>query len=223
MCCINLNYKTKMNQIVSTVVSLTFFCLFGNSFAKCADAPLPIDPWTLGKQISANPKCGPGANTSSTSISVEPFGLVFQDMFPWPTKYDGCAENIVFIFEKKDKISHLLHRPHVKPQYFQNSHPELYATFMKNMDKVKFPCYLVPFNKVLVWGGQRQLFISLLKKAIKIATYVRDYNCDSFQQPPNTVIMRDPQDVAKILDRNRIANAALNYLYNQAYTNFFCI
>lgn len=211
-----------MNQLLSTILSLTFFCMFGTSFAKCPASPIPIDYWALGKHLDAYPKCGPGANLSSTSITIEPYGLVFRDMFPWPDKFDGCAENIVFIFEKKDRMAHLEHRPRVKPIYFQNSHPDLYYNFMQNPESVNLPCHLVPFNKVFVWGGQRQLFISLLKKAIKIATYVRDYNCDSFQQPPNTVIMRDPKDVAIMLDRHRIGNAALNYLYNQAYTNFFC-
>ncbi len=212
-----------MNQFLSTILSLTFFCLFGNSFAKCPAKPIPVDYWALGKSLNAYPKCGPGANVSSTSMAVEPYGLVFHDMFPWPNKYDGCAEKIVFMFGKKDKMAHLLHRPHVKPQYFQNSHPAIYSSFMQNPDNAKLPCYSVPYNKVFVWGRQRQLFISLLRKAMKIATYIRNYNCDSFQQPPNTIIMRDPQDVAKMLDRHRIGNAAINYLYNQAYTNFFCV
>lgn len=201
-----------MRSALPLILSVVLGLFVSGAEGKCSNSPLP---YLTGKSLLAYPSCGVVKNGSSTTLRVEEYGIFFSDMFPWPAGNSStvvCAHEMVVIYTKKDKAAYILNRPSVTREYFSGG----------GAANNKKSCARVPVEKVTAWG-ERKLFISLIRKAIKISLYIRDFNCDNYRQPKNTVIMRDPKDVSDILERHRVANAAIDYLYATAYTNFFCL
>lgn len=191
----------------------------------CPETAIPLEYWMVGEKVIGHAGCAPEEKKSTASLEVAPYGVIMEDMFPWPIedKNDGCAEEIVVIFTKSDAAPYLIYRRNVKADYFAETHPEVYNAYIGNGSTGWLPCSEVAVQKVLVWGTDRQLFISLIRKAVKMARYIRDYACYSYGQPPNTTIVYEQHDIDAMLRRNRVATSVLSFLHAIAHSNFFCV
>lgn len=126
-------------------------------------------------------------------------------------------------------------RPAVNASFFKASHPRIYARHLEEKQNfeydltdiidiskyTQFPCYKVQMQKIMVWGWRRKLFVSLVSKMIKGIKALRDKNCAKELVGDRREVTVD--SLERELAFNLVANNALSYLYNTAYSNFFCV
>lgn len=194
--------------------------------AQCGKhAAVPVNPEVIGKKIYNSAGCSPGGQTSNSALKIEPWGIFWQPLhsgryhYPYSPSQPVCPEEIVSLFARKDVPSVLLWRPAANAKAFEKSHPAQYALFLKD-GSGKFPCAAVPVQKVPVWGPSRPMFKSLVAKMVKGILESRGQpSCRFVKGPPPSSL----EDVKIILASHLVANNALTYLYNLAYSNFFCV
>lgn len=131
-----------------------------------------------------------------------------------------CGEQIVVLFSKSDKPAKVLNRPGKPAAHFMDSHPKIYVKFLNN-EFPKFPCDTIKVETVNVWGPQRARFKSLVASMASGAKDLRDLDCAAEYGGPNRPIT--VQGLERYLAKHIVANNALSYLYNLAYSNFFCV
>lgn len=208
--------------ILNAIYILAVLALCRSSLGQCAQSNAPMDPSVIGKSLSASAGCSVGEQMFSGELRIEKWGVFFQPIHS--TFFQGgpvCREEIVSVYVKSDMMAMIYHRPPTFPTFFEKSHPEKYQRYL-NGDRSALPCTAVPIQKILVWGGKRDLFISLIGKMIEGTKMIRDYDCAlSYASNSGSPISR--QLLASTLAQHQIGNAAINYLYNIAYSNFFCI
>lgn len=93
--------------------------------------------------------------------------------------------------------------------HFEKTHPQLYEQWKAGNKSIKFPCAI---EQVEVWGASRPRFVKLVSKMVSGIAHSRDLRCD-----------HPPSEGAKLLERQAVHANALSYLYNLAYSNFFCV
>lgn len=217
--------------------ALSLFFLILAALAVLASAQcLPVDPAVVNKTIRSSLSCDRLFGPTEARFSIEPWGIFYKPLFTQiPVNELVCPEDITSLFRRKNMPPMVLWRPAVKADFFKKSHPALYAKHLdekKNFqfdltnvidpkDFVQFPCETVKVQRITRWGPQQKLFVSLVKKMVAGIKAIRDHNCQK-------ELFGDRREVSvKILEAELasavVGNNALAYLYNLAYSNFFCV
>lgn len=175
----------------------------------------PIEPSVMGKEVEKPGGCSPGGFQLGTELKIKSWGVFFSPLFQFPS---ACQEEIIFVYTKLNRPAMVYYRPLANPKFFARSHPKLFKKF-ENQEYVEFPCHRVPVRKLHVWKN-RAAFVALLKKATNGVEYIRQLDCSSpehYWHPNQTFSWTQLQE--RIRD-DRVATAALTYLYNLGYSNF---
>lgn len=207
---------------LSTIHTTALLCATLLATAHAEKHDYPVDPSVIGKGVFANSGCSNGGGIYGQDVRIEPWGVYHRPEFNQGLDRDKevCPEEIVAVFRKNDKMAMLYHRPRVPVGYFAKSYRDLYDRYRKG-ESVKFPCEEVPFVEVYVWR-HRKYFVSLVQRMARGLVMIRDWkNCEGVRFPvPET---RTYAEVEVLIMRHRVVDAAINYLHNLAYSNFFCI
>ena len=130
----------------------------------------------------------------------------------------------------------LYYRPAPTLKDYRTMAPKEYAEFERGV-RPAWPCnkLRLPLKTVHVWR-QRALFVKLVNEAIKGITTIRDLNCSEVGYPEGgfgrpkispapvkPVPKFELEVVRRIINRERVSNAALTYLHGIAFSNFFCV
>ncbi len=177
----------------------------------------PLEPSVIGRG-DAQSGCSPGGQGFGVHLKLHSWGLYFRPSFQFGY---GCPEEIVILYTKMNRPAMLYHRPHVKPSSFAKSHPNLLKKH-RSGHFVEFPCHGTPVRKVHVWKNRAQ-FVSLVTQAIRGVEYIRELDCTGPEHYGNPNERFNWTQVRERIARDRVPTAALTFLHNLAYSNFFCV
>ena len=177
----------------------------------------PLEPSVIGRG-DAQGGCSPGGNEFDVLLDIHSWGLYFRPYFWYG---NGCPEEIIIPYTKVNRPAVLYHRPHAKPSSFAKSHPNLLKKH-RSGHFVKFPCRGRPVRKVHVWKNRAQ-FVSLLTKTVRGVEYIRDLDCMAPEYYGNPSTRYNWTEVQEKIAQDRVPTAALTFLHNLAYSNFFCV
>lgn len=182
----------------------------------------PVDPAVLGKSMITS-GCSAGSSSYSSVLHIHAWGILWKPTFNYRSN-DGCPEEITAVFTKRDAPAMLYHRPAVKAVFFKKSHPKMYAAWESaDFVRPRFPCGVVKAVPVPVWGPKRALFMKLVARMVRDIRSERDDDCGvSFLSRTNLARIT-PEKVRKYIVRYDIANNAVAYLHNLAFSNYFCV
>lgn len=193
--------------------------------AQCVNRTAsPVDPAVLGKSMITS-GCSAGSSSTSSELRIHAWGILWRPWFDY--RYNnGCPEEITAVFTKRDTPAMLYHRPPVKAVFFKKSHPKMYAAWENSrFVHPAFPCGVVKAVHVPVWGPKRALFMKLVARMVRDIRSERDDDCGvPFLSQRNFALTKmTPSKVRKFLERYNIANNAVAYLHNLAFSNYFCV
>lgn len=185
----------------------------------------PVDPAVVGKRMRTH-GCSRLTGGLRSELQVHNWGMIWQPEFNFHlahtlTNGPACPEEITAVFGKRDAPVMLYHRPLTRATFFKDSHPDLYAIWIRN-EFVQFPCNIIKATPVKAWGPQRKIFKKLVARMVGGIRAARGRSCMEFilNNPSGSV---PASIVRKILARYAVANNAIAYLNNLAYSNFFCV
>lgn len=185
----------------------------------------PVDPAVVGKRMQTH-GCSRATGGYTSDLQIRSWGMIWQPEFNihlahTVTNGPACPEQITAVFSKNDAPAMLYHRPLTKATFFKDSHPDLYAIWIKN-EFVQFPCSTIKAVPVLAWGPKRTTYKKLVARMVGGIRAARGQSCMEFMlaNPNGTVPVNT---VRKLLARYAVASNAIAYLNNLAYSNFFCV
>lgn len=154
-------------------------------------------------------------------MRIKPYGVVWDGIAGLGgAGFPICSVEVVALFSKNDKRDKLLYRPPRTPADFKDSHPKLFAKFLKNV-YANFPCNSSKVETANVWGPQRARFMPLVARMATGVKEIRDRDCAAEYGGPKRRI--SVKDLEGYLAKHIVANNALSYLYNLGYVNFFSV
>lgn len=140
-------------------------------------------------------------------MRIKPYGVVWDGIAGLGgAGFPICSVEVIALFSKNDKPDKLLYRPPRTPADVKDSHPKLFAKFLKN-GYANFP--------------QRARFMPLVARMSTGVEEIRDRDCAAEYGGPKRRI--SVKDLEGYLAKHIVANNALSYLYNLGYVNFFSV
>lgn len=208
---------------MNSSIALRF--LFALALAALAQAMChAVDEDSVHRSMSGYGGCTPGGYSKISSLRVEDWAVIWQPPFATENLRSAvCAEEIISVYRRPNQVAFIMWRKPVWAAHFKKSHPEVYAQYKKDIP-VQFPCHLAPFENITAWGEQRKTFMMLLSRMAAGIRMSRNQNCEGSAEGPHGKKSEIPlRDVMFHIDKHSVANNALSYLSNVAYSNYFCL
>lgn len=196
-----------------------------NKSSPCGIRPvLPVDPEVVGKIMGQTGPCNRNKTSSGGLLRIDNASIHWEPDFSWESP-NVCPERISALFSKKDKPSVIQWTPAISEANYKKRYPYIYEKHRSVILRTGapyqgLPCSHILPEKIAVWGPRREAFISLVKRTIVGIKRSRDMDCNPETGLP-TGSPITANDVSRILSRHLVANNALGFLYNLAYSNFF--
>lgn len=209
-----------------SVLLVTIVVLFLASLALSQTVPcVPFGDALVGKKVGTSQGCGSKSNF--VDVSILTWGLTYTS-----TDYlSVCGAVITSAYQKSDKQAVLFYRPKQYIPDFKTIEPAMYKRYQEDLkdgsittSDYKWPCWKIPVETVRIWTSpaSTRRFKSLVAEMVTGAEAVRDFDFElKCSAPPGRKYTLN--EVEKVKNKTIVASAAITYLTNLAYSNFFCV